>query len=140
MLVRLAVGITFIYASFYKIIEPDSFARSIWFYHMLPGTLINLMALILPWIELIAGLCVIFGIWYRGSVLLANLMTVMFIVALSTAAIRGINIDCGCFKAAEASSKSALDALWFDLLLILGTVWLWFSRSTAWRAVPTRRR
>lgn len=140
MLIRLAVGITFIYASFYKIIDPESFARSIWYYHMVPGSLINLMALILPWVELLAGLAVILGIWYRGAVLLVNLMTLMFIVALTSAAVRGINIDCGCFKAAKASSDSALNALWFDLGLILATIWLWVSRSRAWRAIPARRR
>ena len=38
---RLFIGGVFIYASFYKIIEPASFAKSIWYYHMVPGSLIN---------------------------------------------------------------------------------------------------
>ena len=37
IIVRLVVGVTFIYASFYKIIDPGSFAKSIWYYHILPG-------------------------------------------------------------------------------------------------------
>ena len=132
IIARIVVGVTFIYASFYKIIEPGDFARSIWYYHMLPGNLINLMALILPWVELVCGLCIIIGVFYRGTVILLNLMMIMFIVALSSAIVRGINIDCGCFKAAQASSESALRALWIDLVLIILTVQLFFSRSRKW--------
>ncbi len=33
---RLVVGASFVYASFYKIIEPATFAKSIWYYHMVP--------------------------------------------------------------------------------------------------------
>lgn len=132
LIVRIGVGVTFIYASFYKIIEPGDFARSIWYYHMVPGNLINLMALILPWVELICGFCLILGIFYRGTIILVNLMTLMFIVALISAILRGINIDCGCFKAAQVSSESALRALWFDLVLLVFTVQLFFSRSRKW--------
>ena len=71
--VRLVVGVVFIYASYYKIVEPASFARSIWYYHMVPGSLINLMALFLPWLELVCGLCLILGVWYRGAIVLVNL-------------------------------------------------------------------
>ena len=52
---RLFIGIVLIYASYYKIIDPGSFAKSIWYYHMVPGALINLMALVLAWLELIVG-------------------------------------------------------------------------------------
>jgi uncharacterized membrane protein YphA (DoxX/SURF4 family) len=133
MLLRLAVGATFVYASFYKIVDPAAFARSIWYYHLVPGSLINLMALVLPWVELLAGVLLAVGCHYRGAVLLVNAMTMVFIGALLSAIARGINIDCGCFKAAQASSESALNALWFDLVLVLATLWLWLSRSTKWQ-------
>lgn len=129
---RLFVGISFIYASFYKIIEPALFARSIWYYHMVPGELINPMALLLPWVELIVGVCLILGVYYRGAVLLVNLMVIMFMIALISAAVRGIDIDCGCFKPGKKSSESALKTLWFDLALLVMTVQLWFSRSRRW--------
>ncbi len=134
MLVRLFVGGTFIYASFYKIIDPAAFAKSIWFYHLVPGSLINLMALFLPWLELICGMAIIIGISYRGAVILANLMTVVFIAALASAIVRGINIDCGCFKAAQATSNSAWQAIWFDLALLACTMQLFFSRAKKWIA------
>ncbi len=129
---RLLVGISFLYASFYKIIEPAAFAKSIWYYHMVPGGLINLMALILPWVELLCGLGLILGVYYRGSVLLTTVMTLIFIAALASAIGHGLNIDCGCFKAAEASSGSAWRALWYDLFLIAACGLLLASRSRRW--------
>ncbi|MDF1544348.1 MAG: DoxX family membrane protein [bacterium] len=132
LLVRIGVGIIFVYASAYKIVEPGSFAKSIWYYHMMPGSFINPIALILPWLELLVGLALVFGVCYRGAVVWANLMTVAFILALSSAIVRGISIDCGCFKAAAASSESAWETLWFDLVLILFTIQLFLSRSKAW--------
>ena len=135
---RLFVGGAFVYASFYKVVDPASFAKSIWYYHMVPGGLINLMALILPWLELLCGLGLILGVAYRGSALLINLMTLVFIYALSSAIARDINIDCGCFKAAEASSESAVRSLIFDLVMLVFGLQALFSRSRRWMLRPSR--
>ncbi|MCK4372785.1 MAG: DoxX family membrane protein, partial [candidate division Zixibacteria bacterium] len=95
MAVRLAVGVVFVSASVYKIIDPGSFARSIWYYHLMPGSLIHLIALVLPWVELLAGLALIFGVLYRGAIVWVNVMTIAFIGALTLAVARGLDIDCG---------------------------------------------
>jgi len=133
MIVRLVVGLTFIYASYYKIVEPGDFAKSIWYYHLVPGSLINLMAVILPWVELVCGVFLILGIAYRGSVILVGLMTVVFILAIASAIARGIDLDCGCFKAAKSSSESTWRSLLMDLGLIVLLLQLFFSRSKKWR-------
>ncbi len=135
---RLTVGVIFIYASFYKIIEPADFAKSIWFYHMVPGNLINLMALIMPWLELLVGLALIFGIEYRGAVLWVNLMTIVFLIALGSAISRGLSIDCGCFKAAKAGTQSAWNSFYFDIGLLILTLQLLLSKSTRWQLCPRK--
>jgi len=61
ILSRLLIGGMYIIASYYKIVEPASFAKSIWQYHLVPGSLINLMAVILPWLELLVGVAIIIG-------------------------------------------------------------------------------
>ena len=132
MIIRLVVGITFISASFYKIIEPGDFAKSIWYYHMVPGSIINIMAIILPWLELICGICLIVGFYYRSSVIWINIMMVVFIIALTTAVVRGLDIDCGCFKAAKSAGGSALKPLILDFGLIILTIQLWLSQSKKW--------
>lgn len=132
LLIRLVVGIIFIYASYYKIIDPQSFAKSIWYYHLIPGSLINIIAIVLPWVELLAGIGLIIGVNYKGSVALVNLMTFVFIIALLSAIIRGVSIDCGCFKAAAVSSESAWNTLKYDIGLIILTIYLYISRSKSW--------
>ncbi|UCD63340.1 MAG: DoxX family membrane protein [Candidatus Zixiibacteriota bacterium] len=132
MVVRLAVGVTFIYASYYKILDPAGFAKSIWYYHLLPGGLINITAVILPWVELICGLGLIFGVLYRGAAVLTTTMTVIFTVALVSALARGIDIDCGCFKVARSSSETVLDSLLFDIVLLILLWQLLVSRSRRW--------
>ena len=132
VIARVAVGATLIVASVYKIRDPGAFAKSIYYYHLVPGDLINLMALILPWIELLCGLALILGLFYHGAVVLVNVLMVTFIFALTAAMARGIDIECGCFKAAKASTDAAWDALVLDLVLILFTMQLLFSRSKRW--------
>ncbi len=132
MAVRVVVGVTFVSASVYKIMDPGSFARSIWYYHLMPGSLINLIALVLPWVELLAGLALIFGVLYRGAIVWVNVMTIAFIGALTLAVARGLDIDCGCFKAADNANGSALQPLILDGALLLLILQLWFSRSRRW--------
>ena len=129
LLIRLFVGGVFIYASYYKIINPMDFAKSIWYYHMVPGSLINLMAIVLPWWELVAGVCLVLGVWYRGTVWSMLLMTVMFGAALASAAIRGLDIQCGCFKASVGAGDEAAATLVRDLGLFVLTLQLLFSRA-----------
>jgi uncharacterized membrane protein YphA (DoxX/SURF4 family) len=137
ILSRLLIGGMYIIASFYKIMEPTSFAKSIWQYHLVPGPLINLMALILPWLELLIGLAIIVGLTYRAALLWANLLLIVFIVALSSTIVRGIDIDCGCFKAGQSATGPAWQSLLFDLAAMLFSLQLWFSRSKKWLLART---
>ncbi|MDX9858248.1 MAG: MauE/DoxX family redox-associated membrane protein [candidate division Zixibacteria bacterium] len=143
MFSRLLVGGVFIYASIYKIIEPASFAKSIWYYHLMPGYLINLLALVLPWIEFVAGVFLILGVLYRGAALWMNVLLVVFVIALSTTIARGIDIDCGCFKTARSATESAWTSVVRNLVLLVFAVQMYVSRSQRWRlmkdARPTER-
>jgi uncharacterized membrane protein YphA (DoxX/SURF4 family) len=132
MFSRLFVGIVFIYASYYKIVEPALFAKSIWYYHLIPGSLINLMALVLPWLEFLCGVGLIIGVFYRGSVLWVNVLLVVFIIALGSTIFRGIDIDCGCFKAAGSATAPAWSSLWWDVVYLVFALQLLFSRSGRW--------
>jgi len=129
---RLIIGGVFIYASFYKIADPSSFAMSIWYYHMVPGNMINLMALILPWMELMCGLSLVVGVWYRGAIFWTTIMLVIFLAALTSAISRGLSIDCGCFKQGGEGTSAAWWSLLLDIALFVGAVQLWLSRSTKW--------
>lgn len=102
---RWVLGLTFIYASYSKILAPAAFAKIIFGYDLFPAVLINLAAIILPFVELFAGLALIIGFYPRGAALIINAMLVAFIASLSINIIRGHEFDCGCF-AVDAGNPS----------------------------------
>ena len=93
---RIIVGGILIYASASKIIDPGGFARAIDNYHIIPFGLENIMAIILPWLELIVGICLIIGVFIDGAAFLVIIMMVVFISAITFAILNGYNIECGC--------------------------------------------
>lgn len=113
LLLRLLVGLTFIYASYHKIIYPAEFAKVIYGYYLFPEFSINLIAIFLPYIELFAGIALIFNIYPKGAVIIINLMLTGFIIAISINLIRGHEFDCGCYRFGEAGHKSSALLLLF---------------------------
>jgi uncharacterized membrane protein YphA (DoxX/SURF4 family) len=101
---RLILGGVYIYASWDKILHPAAFAEAVFNYQILPSQLINLMALVLPWLELILGLLLLSGIWMSGAVLGVNLLMVVFLSALIFNTARGLNLSCGCFSTETTAS------------------------------------
>jgi uncharacterized membrane protein YphA (DoxX/SURF4 family) len=118
---RLILGVVFIYASIDKIDKPGGFAEAIYNYRMLPHATINLMAIVMPWLELICGVLIIIGLFVRGSALLIGFMLLVFIVAISFALVRGLDISCGCFKVGGGHAM-ALDLLVRDILMLIAAV------------------
>jgi uncharacterized membrane protein YphA (DoxX/SURF4 family) len=98
ILLRLFLGVVFVYASFDKILRPAAFAEIIYNYQILPDPLINIASIFLPWLELLLGLLLIFGFWLPGAVLIANALFLVFFATLIFNSARGLDIDCGCFS------------------------------------------
>jgi len=116
---RIIVGGIFIYASWDKILQPEGFARIVFNYHLVPASLINIMAIALPWVEFVAGVCLIVGVWPRSAGLVLSALTAIFIIALSINWFRGVSIECGCFTV-SSDAKSVISSLIFrDVLLLL---------------------
>jgi uncharacterized membrane protein YphA (DoxX/SURF4 family) len=126
---RWILGITFIYASYHKILAPADFAKIIYGYELFPHDFINLIAIILPCIELISGLALILGIYPRSAVLIINGMLLAFILVLSINLIRGHEFDCGCFSVKNAGYLSSAEPMLIrDIIyLILGVQVFLFS-------------
>jgi len=122
LILRLVVGITFLYASLYKIREPRTFAQGVLDFHMLPGALVVPFAIILPWIEALVGVLLVIGLLRRGSAVLTLIMLVAFMVAITAAITRGIDISCGCFHATSEGARVAWMTLGRDVLLVIATV------------------
>ncbi len=106
LVLRWFIGGLFIYASFHKIVHPDIFAKIVYGYGLFPHVSINLIAIIIPYIELITGLFLIFGIFPKGASFVINCLLLMFIALISINLLRGHEFDCGCFSADEQALHS----------------------------------
>ena len=100
LIFRIILGIIFIYASYDKILDPAAFSKNIHNFHITDNFVWveNLVALILPWLELIVGVFLIFGVFLEGTTSITIGLYIFFIIILSQAVFRGIDVHCGCFK------------------------------------------
>ena len=96
LIFRLSLGAMFIYVSMDKINDPSTFSDDIRAYQIVPFGFENFLAIILPWLELLTGLGLVIGVMVDGAALLSMGMLVVFIIAISSAILRGFNIECGC--------------------------------------------
>ncbi|MEO8514338.1 MAG: MauE/DoxX family redox-associated membrane protein [Ignavibacteria bacterium] len=116
--VRVVLGAVFMYASFDKMANPEEFAKIIDNYHLLPYQLVNPLAIFLPWLEFITGLLLVVGKWVKGSLLIYTASLVVFIIALSQALIRGLDISCGCFSVHPSTTSEVWLRIIEDLVLL----------------------
>lgn len=126
LLFRLIVGVIFVYASLDKIAHPDQFARAVYNYKILPGPLINIFAIILPWMELFCGLFLILGLFAESSSLIISFLLVAFMIALSSSFLRGIDLACGCFSTNPNAQKVGIKHLVEDGVLLLMSLQILF--------------
>ena len=98
IIIRIFLGAVFIYSAWPKLTDPPGFAQVVWNYRILPSQGINVAALVLPWLELVAGVALISGAFRRGAALLVILMLMVFITALALNVFRDMPVDCGCFS------------------------------------------
>ncbi len=103
---------------------PEAFAEVIENYHLLPSSLINLFALVLPMLEAICGSLLIFNRMTKGATLILALLLIVFICALSISLIRGLDINCGCFSLSGSTRPSLVWALVQDVIMLLMGVWI----------------
>ena len=99
--VQIALGAIFVIAALPKIADPPSFAHMIYNYRLVPSSLINISSLAMPWVELLAGLALILGVWKASARTVIGVLLAVFIVAISINLFRDNAIDCGCFNVAD---------------------------------------
>lgn len=124
--IRLALGSVFIVASADKIYNPAGFAQAVYNYQILPDVLVNLTALILPWLEFILGILLIGGLWLPGAVTLANGLLMTFFGALLFNVARGLDVHCGCFSTGTDGAPATAWSLIRDAAFLLMGGYLFF--------------
>ena len=118
---------------FSRVPDLTQFAQDVANYHVPPRALNNLVAITLPWIELLAGGLLVLGIWKRASAVVIAALMVVFLAANGSALVHGYDIRCGCFGTVDAR-KVGVTALAEDFVLLAMAAWL------AWRLEDSRER
>jgi len=130
ILFRFIIGFTFIYSGLEKITNPAEFAMVVKNYRILPDILVNLFAIILPWIELLAGLAIFIGLYHRGGNLIILALLIIFTLAISINLIRGVDISCGCKTPWQSTDKISILKLLEEIVLILLCLQLFFHSTS----------
>lgn len=102
-----ALGGIFLYAAHDKLLDPRPLVTIIWGYRLVPPELTNLIAIYMPWMELLVGLGLVTGLGRRAAAGWATVLLVFFTVALLINAVRGINVACGCFSTSAEDIQNA---------------------------------
>lgn len=137
--VQIALGAIFVAAALPKIADPPAFAHLVYNYRLLPGSLINLTALVMPWLELTAGLALIAGVWAAAARGVIAGLLVLFMTAIAINLARGNAIDCGCFdvSAVGRSNEERIADMWWvlvrDMGMLMMAVQLWAAAHAARR-------
>jgi hypothetical protein len=104
---RLLLGLVFVYASLDKIANPSGFARIVYQWQILGPVPANVLAVTLPWVELVSGLLLLIGVCRRDAALVLAVLLVVFLGAAASVLARGIDVEnCGCTSITEAAAGS----------------------------------
>jgi uncharacterized membrane protein YphA (DoxX/SURF4 family) len=144
IVLRLFLGAVFLYAGYDKILHPQAFAQAVYNYRILPDALVNLTALVLPWLELLLGLCLAAGFWLPGATMISTGLLAVFIGALVFNQVRGLDIHCGCFPTETTEGPAGLWTMVRDLILLAVSVYLtlvvFFFRPAALKSILTNKK
>ena len=122
---RLLLGAIFVYASLDKIASPAGFAKAVYQWQVGGPVLSNLVAVTLPWVELLAGLLLIVGVWRREAALVVACLLVVFLAAAGSVLARGIDVEnCGCVSLANQAADAAWPPPWMK-----GVGWFLVTRN-----------
>ncbi len=121
---RLFMGAVFLYASYNKILHPQAFAEAIYNYRILPDGAVNLAALVLPWLELVLGVCLVAGVWLPGAAVTGTGLLAIFSGALVFNLARGLDVHCGCFSTEATEGPADLWTVTRDAALLAASVLL----------------
>lgn len=146
VLARLVVGGVWIAAGLLKLPDPAENVRAVRAYRILPESVVPAIGHGLPILEILVGACLVAGLLTRVNAVVSGLLLVAFVIGISAAWARGLEIECGCFgggggPAVGASAKYKWEIA-RDIGLLFLSGWLVWRPRTPWsldnRLLPDR--
>ena len=124
LLFRLYIGGLFIYAGMYKINYTAEFAETIAGYGLVPYWAVNVLAVVLPWVELISGILLVIGVRVRSATVIIGAMLIMFTASMTINLLKDAPISCGCFH--SLGEKISWWTLLRDFIWLVMSVHIFF--------------
>lgn len=93
LLLRVTLGIYFFLAGEAKLNLGPQFMAEVKSFGLLPDRLAELYAVLLPWLEIFAGILLVLGLWTTLAAILTSLMLLSFVIAMGPFGHRPFNKD-----------------------------------------------
>jgi uncharacterized membrane protein YphA (DoxX/SURF4 family) len=122
---QIAAGLIFLASALAKLADLSAFAGSIHNFHLepfVPMAATNLLAVTIPWVELIAGLALVVGVRPRAGAVVYTVLLGVFTIGVISAMARGLSFDCGCFGKAGAGTIGAKKLAENVLMMAVGMI------------------
>jgi uncharacterized membrane protein YphA (DoxX/SURF4 family) len=130
---RLVVGGVWIVAGLLKLPDLPSSVRAVRAYQLLPEAIVPAVGYALPIVEVAVGILLVVGLLVRASAVVSAVLFLAFVIGISSAWARGLQIDCGCFGGGGYDANATDKYPWEiarDLGLLFASLWLvWRPRS-----------
>jgi len=133
---RLILAVSFLTAAFGKMVDIERYSvQAVYFFVILPMFLARPFGLALPFIELLCGLGLLFGVLTRLSALGIGLLSLSFFIAKTVVFLHGRSVNCGCFGAFGDTLASV--TIYLDIpMMVLAMFVMWApSEVRHWKAV-----
>jgi uncharacterized membrane protein YphA (DoxX/SURF4 family) len=141
---RLGLAAVYLVSGVLKAIDPDATYVAVRAYDVLPKPGVELVAGVLPWLEIVIGLLLLAGIATRAVAVVSAILLLGFMAGVAQAWARGLSIDCGCFGgggAVDPGQTTYGRELLRDAGFLLLAGWLVVRpRTLAVLSLPGRRR
>ncbi len=127
MLARLGLAAVWLVSGVLKAVDPDQTYVAVRAYDVLPEAGVEVVAALLPWVEIAFGLLLVLGVGTRIVAVLSLALLVVFVAGVVQAWARGLSIDCGCFGgggAVEPGETTYVQELLRDTGFALLACWL----------------
>lgn len=133
LVARLVVGVVWVVAGALKLPDPAQSVAAVRAYELLPASLVSPVGQLLPVLEVVIGLMLVFGLLTRGAAVISAVLFAAFIVGIASAWARGIRIDCGCFGGGGFDPDATAKYPWEigrDAALLLASLFVAWLPST----------
>ena len=125
---QIVAGLIFLAAALPKIADLAGFAGSVHNFHLepiIPMAATNLLAMTIPWVELVAGLALVSGVRPRAGAFVYTALMAVFTIGVISALARGLSFECGCFGksgSATIGAKKVAENLGMILVGVIAAV------------------